>query len=91
MDNVVSYTQFIAARAEVMRVRLLALFETTAEANVGTVAELMCKDERGPFLLPFLGRKTSRGWVNPRSGKLIKLPIVGWRKLPTGVSEPQAS
>ena len=58
MDNVISYTQFIAARAKVLRSRLFAQFETTAEANVGTVAELMCEDERGPFLLPFLGRKT---------------------------------
>jgi hypothetical protein len=91
MHNVVSYTQFIAARARVLRSRLFEQFETSVEADVGTVAELMCEDERGPFLLPFLARKTKRGWMNPRSRKLIAIPVVGWRKLPADFSEPQAS
>jgi hypothetical protein len=91
VHNLVSYKQFVAARANLERSRMLAQFETIAEADFDTLAELICEDERGLYVLPFPGRKTQLGWINPRSCELIRSPIIGWRKLSEGIGEPRAS
>jgi hypothetical protein len=82
VNNVFSLDRFAAARLEFARSRVLDRYELNEDAEPGTLAELVCEDERGFYVLPFPGRQTHVGWINPRSHCLIRSPVIGWRELP---------
>jgi hypothetical protein len=86
--NVISHEAFAAARAEFARSRVLDRYRLGEDAELGTLAELICKDERGLYVLPFPGRRSHLGWINPRSHHLIRSPVIGWRELPEDLESP---
>ncbi len=55
----------------------LAQFETDALPSPDRLVEVLCEDHVGTFILPFLCRSTSDGFINERTGDLIEATVVG--------------
>ncbi len=41
--------------------------------------ELLCRDSRGVYVLPFPGRRIDGAWVNSRTSETLEFEVLGWR------------
>ena len=41
--------------------------------------ELLCRDSRGVYVLPFPGRRINAAWVNARTNETLEVEVLGWR------------
>jgi len=59
----------------------IAQFSTLDDPPPGCVAELLCEDHVGTYVLPFACRWTGAAWINARTGEDIRGTVVGWREV----------
>ena len=53
--------------------------------STGQPLQLLCEDDRGPYVLPFLCEFRGDGWRNGKGktpGNVIAAKVIGWRLLP---------
>ena len=61
------------------RERRLAEFDSEEPPPEGRKMELLCQDNSGTYLLPFLCVHTKGRWSNAGTGEAIDAEVVGWR------------
>jgi hypothetical protein len=64
-----------------MTFRRVRLTDFNTERLPGAVwdVELLCRDSRGVYVLPFPGRRMNGAWVNGRTNDTLEVEVVGWR------------
>lgn len=62
------------------RCERLAEFVTDCEPEGGVPVEILSEDHRGTYVIPFACTWTEDGWRNARTGDLIEVAVLGWRK-----------
>lgn len=67
----------------------LADFTTNGHPESGIDVELICRDQRSTYLLPFPCRFDGEVWINQATGEVLATRVLGWRPFPRRrASEP---
>jgi hypothetical protein len=61
------------------RDRRLAEFDGIGEPESNTAVQILCEDNRGTYMAPFLCVRRDGRWVNDMTGAVIDVAVIGWR------------
>ena len=54
-------------------------FNTDRPPGAPWDVELLCRDARGVYVLPFPGRRLNANWINARTNETLEVEVLGWR------------